>query len=185
MLPKSSYRIGTSIGDSLTKCHHLRLEQFMQLWNNSLHSNMIHLLVSLTEMNYESRPYSLKLQQPQSERKSHTHTNQARTNFSKAVRNILRSLMLKVKCTDATEILWLRVEESNMVFSYWFTFSLNLRGKCLLSSDSCIFHIIKDIEEGSYIELRRLWVCDTWVGYSFGVWLECLVMFQLSRIAWS
>lgn len=105
MLPKSSNRIGTSIGDSLTKCHHLRLEQFMQLWNNSLHSNTIHLLVSLTEMNYESRPYSLKLQQPQSERKSHAHTNQARTNFSKAVRNILRSLMLKVKCTDATEIL--------------------------------------------------------------------------------
>lgn len=45
----------------------------MQLWNKSLHSNTIHLLVSLTEMNYESRPYSLKLQQPQSERKSHTH----------------------------------------------------------------------------------------------------------------
>lgn len=118
-------------------------------------------------------------------KENHTHTNQARTNFSKAVRNILRSLMLKVKCTDATEILWLGVEESNMVFSYWFTFSLNLREKCLLSSDSCIFHIIKDIEKGSYIELRRLWVCDTWVGYSFGVWLECLVMFQLSRIAWS
>lgn len=40
----------------------------MQLWNNSLHSNMIHLLVSLTEMNYESRPYSLKLKE------NHTHT---------------------------------------------------------------------------------------------------------------
>lgn len=41
----------------------------MQLWNNSLHSNMIHLLVSLTEMNYESRPYSLKLKE------NHTHTH--------------------------------------------------------------------------------------------------------------